>query len=58
MPPALPGCVPGRPVVGLEPATNVCEVSAAEAVEQVSVVAVRPTADGVIACERARQKVE
>ncbi len=54
----LPGCVHGRPVVGLEAATNVCEASAAEAVERVSVVAVRPRGHGMIACERARQRVE
>jgi len=58
MAPALPGCVHGRPVVGLEAATNVCEVSAAVAVERALVVPVRPPVDGMIACERARQGVE
>ena len=58
MAPALPGCVQGRPDVGLKAATNVCEVSAAEAVEQVSVVAVTPRVDGMLACKRASQRVE
>lgn len=55
---ALPGCVHGRPVTGLEPATNVCAVSAAEAVERVSVAAVSPRVDGMTACEFERQGVE
>lgn len=55
---ALPGCVRGRPTVGLDAPTNVCEVSAAEAVERASVVAVRPPVDGMNACERASQRIE
>ncbi len=55
---ALSGCVHGQTAIGLEAATDVCEVNAAEAIRRVSAAAVRPPVDGMIACESASQRVE